>query len=234
MDMSEKIELTDTDAPAAPAADPLEALRREIDAIDDAMIQLVEKRVSAAQKVAELKRHDKDSRLRLRPAREAAVIDRMVAQSTVSSERAVRHIWREIMASCLDLQVHTELWLHATRHPAELADAARRRFGCPSSMSLSDTPDHALEAARTREAIAVIEIGEGSDWWTSLADEPAVAAFDVLRTGDGKPVGIAVARIHADDLRACPQIRISRDGAGGELLAVADGLRLVVLSEPGR
>ena len=131
--------------------DPLAALRREIDRLDDAMLALVEQRVAAAREIAELKRNEADSRLRLRPAREAAVVERLVASASTSPEKLVRQVWREIMACCLDLQVHTDLYMYAEKLPAALTDAMRRRFGCAGRMIVVQSPTAALEAARTQK-----------------------------------------------------------------------------------
>lgn len=218
---------------ARPGQEPLAALRREIDRLDDAMLALVEQRVAAAMGIAELKRSDTEPRLRLRPAREAAVIERMVAQAKMAPERLVRQVWREIMASCLGLQVNTELVLHAVRQPAQLADAMRRRFGGAAPMSVADSAAAALSAARDREAVAIVELDPTSDWWTALAGDPTLAIFECLRDGDGHLIGLAVGRIASEDLMACPQIRIvdESDAQRGELLAAAGPRRLLLLGD---
>jgi chorismate mutase len=211
--------------------DRLEALRREIDGLDDSILALVEKRVAAAIGIAELKRSDSGARLRLRPAREAAVIERLIDQARLSPRPLVRQVWQEIMACCLDLQVHTELVLFAARRPADLADAMRRRFGCAAAMIVAESPAEALQAAREREAVAMIELAPGNDWWTALRDETAVSAFECLRDDIGTAIGLAVGRIAAEDLGSCPQIQVVDAGAmpkGAELLASAGELRLVL------
>ena len=209
---------------------PLAALRREIDRLDDAMLALVEQRVAAARGIAELKRNESDSRLRLRPAREAAVVDRLVASARTSPEKLVRQVWREIMACCLDLQVHTDLHMYAETRPAALTDAMRRRFGCAGRMIVVQSPAEAIDAARTHEAVAVIELAPDSDWWTNLGDDPRLAIFDCLRDDEGKVIALAIGRIAEEDLRASPQIRLVEDGQAidGVQLAAANGLSLVL------
>jgi chorismate mutase len=210
--------------------DPLAALRREIDRLDDAMLGLVEQRVAAAREIAELKRNEADSRLRLRPAREAAVVERLVGQAGTSPEKLVRQVWREIMACCLDLQVHTDLIVHAEQRPAALTDAMRRRFGCAGKMIVIPTPDEALATAREREAIAVIELQPDSSWWAQLQGDPKLAIFDCLQDDEGRIIALAIGRIAEEDLRACPQVRIVEDAAAGEVLAASNGVALVLTS----
>jgi chorismate mutase len=214
--------------------DALDALRREIDRLDDAILEQVERRVGAARAIAELKRSDQDGRLRLRPAREAAVIERLITQADEAPEPLVRQIWREIMACCLDLQVHTDLVVHTSAQPAALTDAMRQRFGCAGRMLLVARPEDAIDQARTREAIAIIELGAQCDWLASIRHDPSLAMFECLRDGSGKPIAVAIGRISAEDLSACPNIviRDARDvPSESELLASCDDLRLVLLPD---
>jgi chorismate mutase len=221
-------------------ADALAALRREIDALDEAMLALIDRRVKAVKSIARIKAIDGD-RLRLRPAREAAVIERLVARAEVAPQTVVRHIWREIMAACLELQIEGELVLHATREPARLTDAARQRFGSSAAMTIASSSDEALAAARTREAVAVIELSPDSGWWSALGEDRTLAMFDCLRDPAGRPIGIALGRIAGEDLGACPEIAVvgetalaDRRSAGAELLASSGGLHLVASAAPER
>jgi chorismate mutase len=217
-------------AEGASSREQLEALRRDIDQLDAAILALVEKRVAAAMAIAELKRNDADGRLRLRPAREAAVVERLVAQARTSPERLVRSIWREIMSSCLDLQVHTELALFSAGEPAMLVDAVRRRFGGAATLRLVASPAAALDAARNREAVAIIELTPSSDWWVALGGDPQLAIFDCLRDEAGRIVGLAIGRIVEEDLKACPEFRVSEDGndTRGEPIAQIGTYRLLL------
>jgi chorismate mutase len=207
----------------------LDGLRREIDALDDALLSLVEQRVAAARAIAEIKRGDTDSRLRMRPAREAAVVERLAASAGDAPEGLVRQVWREIMACCLNLQVETEIVLHAPDHPAELVDAMRHRFGCAAPMSIASGPAEALDAARHLEAVAVIEIAADDDWWVALRSDPLLAMFECLRDEDGRLLGIAIGRVAAEDLTACPNLAIVTAGSGGgDVLASAQGFDLLL------
>ena len=101
-------------------------------------------------------------------------------------------------------------------------------------MILVARPAEAIEQARTREAVAVIEFGDDCDWWMSLGQEPQVAMFECLRDREGKPIAVALGRIAAEDLGACPDIRIvdKSDSVEGELLATC-GDRCLVLVQGG-
>lgn len=226
-------------ADASPA-DALAALRREIDALDEAMLALIDRRVAAVMNIARIKATDGD-RLRLRPAREAAVVERLVARAKVAPDGVVRHIWREIMAACLELQITGELVVHAANEPALLTDAMRQRFGSSAVMTIASSATDALAAARTREAVAVIELTPDSNWWNGLGGDPMLAMFECLRDPAGRTLGIAVGRIAGEDLQACPEIAIVDDAGlaerrarGAELLASNDGLHLCVSAAPAQ
>jgi chorismate mutase len=209
--------------------DPLAALRSEIDRLDDAILKLIEQRMGTAREIAELKRNEATNRLRLRPAREAAVVERLVAQTGPATEKLVRQVWREIMACSLDLQAPTDLLLYAEKRPSALTDATRRRFGCVGRMHVVASPADALEGARTLEAVAVIELDPHSDWWTALQGDAQLVAFDCLKDDESRVIALAVGRISDEDLRACPPIRIVEAAqAEGEMLAAANGLALVL------
>ena len=220
--------------------DPLAALRREIDGLDDAMLALLDRRVAAVIGIAELKASDGE-RLRLRPGREAAVTERLVARAKVAPEGVVRHIWREIMAACLELQSAGELVLHAANEPALLTDALRQRFGSSAAMTIASSAADALAAARAREAVAVIELTQDSDWWNGLGGDPMLAMFECLRDPTGRAIGIPVGRIAGEDLEACPEIAIVDDAGlaehrarGAELIASSNGLHLCVSPAPAQ
>jgi chorismate mutase len=68
-----------------PLHESLEALRREIDRIDDSLLDLIEQRLAASDSVAALKQSEGDGRLKLRPAREAAVLTRLVERADRAS-----------------------------------------------------------------------------------------------------------------------------------------------------
>jgi len=83
----------------------LEAVRAQIDALDDQMLKLVNERAAAAREVARIKREAGEGGDFYRPAREAAVLRRIreVNPGPLPEEDVVR-LFREIMSACLALQ----------------------------------------------------------------------------------------------------------------------------------
>lgn len=82
----------------------LEALRREVDALDAQLVELLNRRARLALDIAEAKQLDDEHHL-YRPEREAQVLDRVKAISKgPMPDREVTRLVREIMSACLALQ----------------------------------------------------------------------------------------------------------------------------------
>lgn len=83
----------------------LAALRKQIDAIDDQVLQLLNQRAACAQKVAETKQAQGEVETFYRPEREVEVLRRIAASNPgpLSNETVVR-FFREVMSACLALE----------------------------------------------------------------------------------------------------------------------------------
>ncbi len=178
------------DSPAAPpAADEIAALRAEIDAIDDAMHDLLMRRSAVVGRLAGSRAKGAGSPLR--PGREAAVLRRLLARhdGPLGRDRIVR-IWREIFMASTAIQGAFSVAAFA---PGEEAALAREHFGPITPMRVHPTPARALAAVSEGEAsVAVLPLpAEGEEgetaWWARL-DVPrlqVVARLPFLPTQDG-------------------------------------------------
>ncbi|MFX0000795.1 MAG: chorismate mutase [Candidatus Hodarchaeota archaeon] len=80
----------------------LEKLRKDIDKIDNKIIELLGKRGIIAQKIGTLKRRlNKDI---FQPQREKEIIEGIKRKSTVLKAISVEAIWREIIDACKLIQ----------------------------------------------------------------------------------------------------------------------------------
>jgi chorismate mutase len=174
----------------------LDALRCEIDRLDDRLLELVEQRLSASATVAALKEAESNRFLKLRPRREAKVIERLVAKARLAPPPLVTELWRALMAYGLQAQVQTELMLCAVRDPASLEAQVRTRFGCAATILWADTPAKALAAAAGREAVAVIEEG------LEFVLDGDLVIFDRLLDSDGGRLAVAIGRVAPDEVVA--------------------------------
>lgn len=92
----------------------LDMLRRDIDAVDDALLDLLRKRATLSRRVGENKRAKGSSGPVYRPEREQAIIDRLIAgedprDPTGLPAAHIKRIWREIFSSSRELQQPTRV-----------------------------------------------------------------------------------------------------------------------------
>lgn len=191
----------DASASGTTASDAgLAEIRREIDRIDDELLELIERRLSYVLAVAEVKQSVAAAALLLRPAREEAVLSRLADRSAALRHDTIAILWRELMGVSLQAQRRTELVLHAPRQPIRVTDATRQRFGCAAPAVIATEPHEAIEAARQREAVAVIELDSHSRWWAELFNDAELVIFDRVLDGNGNVLALAIGRLTEDGL----------------------------------
>ncbi len=227
--------------PSGPSAPTnLQTVRAEIDRVDEALLELMERRLATSLAIAELKKDASSAHLLLHPDREQHVLDRLAGRATRMSPAAIGVIWRELMALNLQTQRRMEIVLHATEQPVLVTDEARRRFGCAAPIVVAGSAEDALERARTREAVAVVELNPVSSWWIELFNEQSLVIFDYLR-GAGRVSALAIGRVGADTLAPGLSFPIMAEAslrqriAAGETirpLAISGHLRLCLCEDP--
>ena len=179
-------------------------LRDEIDALDDALLEILERRMAVASEVARLK--GDDGLLKLRPKREGAIVARLAGKATIASEALIAHVWRELMAHSRQSQAKMEVRLYAPTAAVVLREAARERFGRVTPIVEAGSPAEALAAAAGGEVVALIEM-DGAAWWRDLP--PGVALFGVIGPKEGRALLVgrmAEADIPDDDRAALKDI----------------------------
>jgi 3-deoxy-7-phosphoheptulonate synthase len=169
----------------------LARLRGELDLIDDELLDLVGRRLALSALIAAAKTDD-GGHLKLRPARQRAVVARLQAKASAASAGAVADIWRELMAHSLQRQAPTRLLLWTDGDREALARLARERFGSAAPLDWAAGPEEALRRAQAEEAVAIL-----SCRW--LGPLPAgLTAFDRLDDEAGSPVARAIGRVEAE------------------------------------
>ena len=171
---------------------PLEALRTEIDQLDDAMLDLVEQRLAAAAAIATLTSGAGGDQLNYRPKREAQVLARLAARARTIGPELVSRLWRELIGHGLQAQGRTELILAGSEDRALFEARVRAHFGSAPPLSWAASADEALRRACREQAIAVIA-GPVAE------PEPPLALCDVVCGPDGKPVARIIGRVAPDD-----------------------------------
>lgn len=161
-------------APTAPAEAEIAALRAEIDAIDDAMHDLLMKRSAVVARLAGSRA--KGNGTPLRPGREAAVLRRLLARHAGPLGRArIVRIWREIFMASTAIQGAFSVAVFAPTPQSGEARLAREHFGPITPARVHPTPARALAAVSAGEAsVAVLPMpteeleGDEGGWWTRL------------------------------------------------------------------
>lgn len=190
----------------------LAALRHEIDVLDDQLLALFERRLALAARVGQAKDAPAGPHVKLRPDREQAVLDRVLAQARPDNAEAVSALWREIVGWGLARQGRLQVRIWSPVEPTRAFDGARLRFGAAADMRAVPDPRAALAWAAEGRGVAVLAVNAGDPWWTGLRREwSMLSVFDGF--GGETPTALAVGCI---DPAALPQGRRVLVTAGGD------------------
>lgn len=143
----------------------LDAIRREIDSIDDQILDLLARRFAATGRVRASKTSDGSiAASPFRPARESAMLRRLIARggSTLPPDTLVR-LWRVILSA--STQSQAPVTIHIDRELGQ--DLAMRlliaQHFCGMTVERHAQPADALEALRTRHGDLAL-VATASDW----------------------------------------------------------------------
>jgi chorismate mutase-like protein len=158
----------------------LEDLRREIDEIDDALHDLLIRRAEVSHAIAKVKQpsaEDGNGSLvpALRPAREAAILRRLLARHKGGLPPGVLvRIWREIIAASLRVQSKFHLHVYAADNQTGFADLAHAHFGSMTPIRSHTRPSMVVHAcAEEPNSLGIVPLPQieepGPAWWAQLA-----------------------------------------------------------------
>jgi chorismate mutase/prephenate dehydratase len=181
------------------AEPPLEDLRREIDRIDRAILDLLIERTDVVRAIGGIKGDRLDGRLAVRPAREAGILRGLAQAAGDRFPRAVLvRIWRELLAAMTRLQTPVSVAVHVPDGGLGIWDLARDHFGSTTPIIRSESASQALRAVSDGStAVAVLPLpSDGDAWWLALlSDRPdrlrvfARLPFVAGGPGDGEGPG---------------------------------------------
>lgn len=148
----------------------LDALRREIDSIDDQILRLLGHRFAATSKVRAAKAHDGSiAASPFRPARESAMMRRLIGEAghSIEPELLVR-LWRVILSASIQSQAPVTLHMDASLgHDLSTRLLVAQHF-CGMAVELHQSTSTALAAvARAKGDLALI--APSSDWAAAYA-----------------------------------------------------------------
>ena len=170
----------------------LDAIRREIDSIDDQILRLLMRRFGATEKVKAAKAHDCSiASSPFRPAREAAMMQRLIDEAgrSLSPELLVR-LWRVILSASIQSQAPVTLHMDSVLgHDFATRLLVAQHF-CEMTVKLHHGPSQALAAlAGAKGDLALVT--PSSDWTDSFSSGAAGGAQVIVTlpvlAGEGQP-----------------------------------------------
>jgi chorismate mutase / prephenate dehydratase len=196
---------------------PLEDLRKEIDRIDRAIVDLLIERTDVVRSIGEIKGDRVDGRLAMRPAREAAILRGLAARAGDRFPRPVLvRMWRELLAATTRQQTPVSLAVHAPADNPSIWDLARDHFGSTTPIARSESAGQAIRAVSDGSAtIAVLPLPHDDDtWWLALMSDQ----LDRLRVFGRLPF---VAAADGEEPRALALGRLEPEPSGDDLALLA-------------
>jgi chorismate mutase / prephenate dehydratase len=163
------------------AADPLQAIRRRIDAVDEEMHRLLIERSGVIAELIEIKGTSRPGAA-FRPDREADLMRRLALRHEgVLPLVTVEHIWREIVTAFTAIQAPFGVAAGPCRDPLLMRDLVRFYFGFSVPVSTFATAAAAIEhVAMTGCDVAVVALDGGERWWGLMADKLSPKVFAKL------------------------------------------------------
>jgi chorismate mutase / prephenate dehydratase len=179
----------------------LDDLRRRIDEIDDHVQDLLIERTLIVETVAETKR--RAGVPALRPAREAAILRRLLARHHGRFPRpALVRLWRELMAAQTGLQTGFAVAVYAPDAATGFWDIARDHFGSHTPTTAYQSPIQVIRAVvEGQSTVGVLPMpqeGDRAPWWRLLVSgDPTtprvVARLPIAGRGNARGEGDALA-----------------------------------------
>lgn len=185
----------------------LESLREEIDRIDDALHDLVQKRVRLVEKVRDVK--GAASVDLLRPGREAEILRRLLARHRGPFPKlALVRIWREMLGAMVGLQGEFSVAVYMPERGAGYLALARDHYGSATPMTSFRSPGQVVRAVAEGSAsvglLPMPDRDDGEPWWVNLmGDGPdmpprIIGRLPFAGSGPDGLEALAVARLKID------------------------------------
>ncbi|MEK0084040.1 chorismate mutase [Benzoatithermus flavus] len=173
-----------------PDHEELENLRREVDRLDAAMVDLLAERMRVVQAIARIKQAATNGRPAIRPGREAVILRRLAERAAGRfPTAALLRMWRELLAATTRAQAPFTVAVQVPPDQPALWDVARDHFGSLTPMLRTESGSQALRLlAEDVSRLAVLPLpGEEHGWWISLLDTSVLPLRIVARLPFSNP-----------------------------------------------
>ncbi len=179
----------------------LDQLRRQIDEIDDALHDLLQKRMQVVELVGRAKGAAAGKSLAMRPGREAIVMRRLLAQHKGRFPApALIRMWREMMGAVTGLQGPFAVAVCVPDDRRGFWDMARDHFGVQVPMRRHTSANQVLaDITENPSVVGLLPLPGEADkdpWWPSIVGDLAstpnvVARVPFIRMGNSRTEGLA-------------------------------------------
>ena len=181
----------------------LDLLRRDIDAVDVALHDLIVKRATIVEDIRKIKDRTGPA---LRPGREAAILRRLVENHRGAFPvQSLTCIWREMISTFTQMQEAFSVAVYAPPGEESLLGLARDHYGSRTQLLPTPTASAAVRAVADHAAhVAVLPLpaeDQSENWWLQL-----------MGTDDKTP-------------RVISRLPFLADGKGRQALAIAGSPR---------
>ena len=164
----------------------LDTLRSNIDAIDDQIHSLLLRRTDLVTQIGDLKRSLRVDGFPLRPAREAAIIRRLVARHRGPFPVATLvHLWRTLLSGQLMVQSHFNTAVFEPSTDATYCSIARDQFSAAAKVHTFTSAGQVVHAVSSGDAtIGVLPLPSDKHhdpWWAALPSDGKVPPRIIAR-----------------------------------------------------
>jgi len=165
------------------AGQSLDDVRREIDAIDDSIHDLIMRRTALVEKVRDLK---SGSAIKICPSREAEIIHRLLRRHKGNfPRRELVALWRQLICATLPFEGPFSVAAYVPEAGSGFRDLARDHFGAFTPMTRHGSVRAVIEAVSRQDAtVGVLPMPRQDDtdpWWRHLVTERADAPRIIAR-----------------------------------------------------
>ena len=158
-------------------SEALDALRREIDAVDDSLHDLIMHRVQLVEQVGRVKAEEQGASVScpVRPAREMEIMRRLWKRHKGALDKDVLiRLWREIISACVNIQSPQSVAVFMPERGMGNLEIARDYFGAYTPMIPCRSTSLVLKELTLGEAeIGILSLNDDTQscWWYSMAME---------------------------------------------------------------
>ncbi len=158
-------------------SEALDSLRREIDAVDDSLHDLMMRRVQLVEQIGKIKAEEQNAAAPcpLRPAREMEIMRRLWNRHKGAMDKDVLiRLWRELISACVNIQAPMCVAVYMPERGMGNLEIARDFFGAYTPMIPCRSAGLVLKELMQGEAnVGILSLNDDTQgcWWHSIALE---------------------------------------------------------------